>query len=120
MSTTTLALSIEMPDLDRSSSWNAFESLVVQMGKDLPAQALAWALEEAQVELIDSVCGPRWAPVHGLPAPFAGPKCQATKDFARKGKRTLPRVLHTAAGKVEIILWHVGCAPVGATSRRCC
>lgn len=113
MSTTTLALSIETPPLAVSSSWNAFESLAVQMAKDLPQQVLAEALGEAQERLIDSVCGPRWAPVRGLPAPFACPKCQAGKDFARKGRRTRPRVLHTAAGKVEIVLWHVGCRGCG-------
>lgn len=109
MSATTLALTIEMPPLVASSSWNAFESLAVQMAKDLPRQALAEALDEAQERLIDSVCGPRWAPVRGLPAPFTCPGCQAREDFARKGKRTRPRVLHTAAGKVELVLWHVGC-----------
>jgi hypothetical protein len=109
VSATTLALTIEMPSLVVSSSWNAFESLAVQMAKDLPRQALAEALDEAQERLIDSVCGPRWAPVRGLPAPFACPGCQAREDFVRKGKRTRPRVLHTAAGKVEIVLWHVGC-----------
>ena len=108
MSATTLALTIEMPLL-ASSSWNAFESLAVQMAKDLPRQALAEALDEVQERLIDSVCGPRWAPVRGLPAPFACPGCQVREDFVRKGKRTRPRVLHTAAGKVEIVLWHVGC-----------
>lgn len=109
MSATTLELTIEMPALGASSSWSCFESLAVQMAKDLPRQALAEALDEAQERLIDSVCGPRWAPVRGLPAPFACPGCQVREDFARKGKRTRPRVLHTAAGKVEIVLWHVGC-----------
>jgi hypothetical protein len=113
VSATTLALTIEMPPLVVSSSWNAFESLAVQMAKDLPRQALAEALDEAQERLIDSVCGPRWAPVRGLPAPFACPGCLAREDFVRKGKRTRPRVLHTAAGKVEIVLWHVGCRGCG-------
>lgn len=109
MSATTLALTIEMPPLGAWSSWSAFESLAVQMAKDLPRQALAEALDEAQERLVDSVCGPRWAPVRGLPAPFACPGCGAREDFVRKGKRTRPRVLHTAAGRVEIVLWHVGC-----------
>jgi len=112
VSSTTLALSIQTPPLE-VSSWSAFESLAVQMGKDLPRQALAEALEQAQERLIDSVCGPRWAPVRGVAAPFACPRCQTAEDFARKGKRTRPRVLHTAAGKVEIILWHVGCRVCG-------
>src|SRR5450759_4659016 len=57
MSTSTVALTIEMPSLDASLSWNALESLVVGM------------LHEA--------CGPRWAPVRGLLAPFACPGCGA-------------------------------------------
>lgn len=113
MTTTTLGLSIEMPDLDRSVSWNVFESLAVQMAKDLPRQALAEALDEAQERLIDGVCGPRWAAVRDLPAPFACPGCGASADFCRKGKRTRPRKLHTAAGVVEIVLWHVGCRGCG-------
>ena len=48
--------------------------------------------------------GPRVA------SPFACPGCQLREDFVRKGKRTRPRVLHTAAGKVEIVPWHVGCS----------
>lgn len=70
-------------------------------------------VKQAQERLIDGVCGPRWAPVRGLAAPFACPGCGAGQDFARKGKRTRPWVLHTAAGKVEIILWHVGCRGCG-------
>ncbi len=112
MSSTMLALSIQAPPLE-VSSWGDFESLAVQMGKELPRQALAEALEQAQEQLIDSVCGPRWAPVRGLPAPFACPGCQVEEDFARKGKRTRPRVLHTAVGRVEIVLWHVGCRACG-------
>lgn len=113
MSSTTVALTIETPGLDGSSSWDAFESLAVQMSREVPARALAEALGDAQERLIDSVCGPRWAPVRGLPAPFACPGCGAREDFARKGKRSRPRKLHTAAGTVEIILWHVGCRRCG-------
>ena len=109
MSSTTLELTIEMPALDEASSWQAVEALLVEMGRDVPRQALAQALYDAQERLIDGVCGPKWAPVRGLPAPFVCPKCQADNDFARKGRRTRPRVLRTAAGRVEIILWHVGC-----------
>jgi len=107
--TTTLALTIEMPELSGSVSWNTLQALAVQMGRDVPRQALAQALDEAQERLIDSVCGAKWAPVRHLEAPFRCPKCQAGSDFARQGRRTRPRVLHTAAGRVEIILWHVGC-----------
>jgi len=113
VSATTLALTIETMPLSALSSWNAFESLAVQMAEDLPRQALAEALDQLQERLIDSACGPRWVPVRGLPAPFACPGCQAGQDFARKGKRTRPRVLHTAAGKVELVLWHVGCRGCG-------
>ncbi len=110
---TTLALTTEMPELSGSVSWNTLEALAVQMGRDVPRQALAQALDEAQERLIDSVCGPKWAPVRHLEAPFRCPKCRAGSDFARKGRRTRPRVLHTAAGRVEIILWQVGCRSCG-------
>src|SRR5664279_2974330 len=113
MSTSTVALTIEMPPLDASLSWNALESLVVGMSHELPARALALALDDAQERLLQEACGPRWAPVRGLLAPFACPGCGAREDFARKGKRTRPRKLHTAAGTVELILWHVGCRGCG-------
>src|SRR5664280_534132 len=94
MSTSTVALTIEMPSLDASLSWNALESLVVGMSHEVPARALALALDDAQERLLQEACGPR-------------------EDFARKGKRTRPRKLHTAAGTVELILWHVGCRGCG-------
>ena len=108
-----LALSIEAPGLDEFSSWSAFESLAVQMSKDVPGQALAQALDELQEKLIEQVCGPKWAPQRGLPAPFACPECGAASDFARKGRRTRPRRFDTAAGRVEVRLWHVGCRECG-------
>lgn len=113
MSATVLSLMIEPGVLDARSSWSEFESLAVQMGKELPGQALASVLDDAQERLIDSVCGPRWAPVRGLVAPFACPRCGAKEDFARKGKRTRKRKLHTAAGTVELVLWNVGCRDCG-------
>src|SRR5664280_2315809 len=113
MSTSTVALTIEMPPLDASLSWNALESLVVGMSHEVPARALALALDDAQERLLQEACGPRWAPVRGRLAPFACPGCGAREDFARKGKRTRPRKLHTAAGTVELILWHVGCRGCG-------
>src|SRR5664280_2924986 len=113
MSTSTVALTIEMPSLDASLSWNALESLVVGMSHEVPARALALALDDAQERLLQEACGPRWAPVRCLLAPFACPGCGAREDFARKGKRTRPRKLHTAAGTVELILWHVGCRGCG-------
>ncbi len=60
-----------------------------------------------------AVCGPRWAPVRGLAAPFACRRCERAEDFVRKGKRTRRRELHTAAGTVELVLWHVGCRGCG-------
>ena len=79
------------------------------MSHEVPARALALVLEDAQERLIEAACGPRWTPVRGLTAPFGCPGCGARDDFARKGRRTRPRKLHTAAGTVELILWHVGC-----------
>lgn len=108
-----LALSIEAPDLDELSSWSAFESLAVQMTKELAGLALAQALDELQERLVDSVCGPKWAPLRGLPAPFACPGCGVGEDFARKGRRTRPRRFDTSAGRVEVRLWHVGCRGCG-------
>src|SRR5664280_380754 len=70
MSTSTVALTIEMPSLDASLSWNALESLVVGMSHEVPARALALALDDAQGRLLQEACGPRWAPVRGLLALF--------------------------------------------------
>jgi hypothetical protein len=113
MSATTLTLTIEPGALDARSSWAEFESLAVQMSREVPLRALEAALADAQERLIDSVCGPRWSPVRGLAAPFACPRCGTAGDFARKGKRTRKRKLHTAAGVVELVLWHVGCRECG-------
>src|SRR5664279_1951212 len=52
MSTSTVALTIEMPSLDASLSWNALESLVVGMSHEVPARALALALDDAQEPLL--------------------------------------------------------------------
>src|SRR5664280_1508841 len=52
MSTSTVALTIEMPSLDASLSWNALESLVVGMSHEVPARALALALDDAQERLL--------------------------------------------------------------------
>jgi hypothetical protein len=108
-----LALSIEAPALDEFSSWSAFESLAVQMSEDIPGLAVAEALDELQERLVEQVCGPKWAPQRGLPAPFACPGCGAGADFARKGRRTRPRRFDTSAGRVEVRLWHVGCRDCG-------
>jgi len=113
MSATTLTLTIEPGVLDARSSWMEFESLAVAMSREVPLRALEETLADAQERLIDSVCGPRWAPVRDLAAPFGCPRCGAREDFARKGKRTRKRKLHTAAGTVELVLWHVGCRECG-------
>lgn len=113
MAVINLALSIEAPMLDEFSSWSSFESLAVQMSEDIPGQALAQALDELQERLIEQVCGPKWAPQRGLPAPFACPGCGVAEDFVRKGRRTRPRRFDTAAGRVEVRLWHVGCRDCG-------
>lgn len=113
MAVTTLALTIELPRLEESTSWSGFESWMVAMREELPVAALAEVLDQLQDELIDRVCGPRWLPVRGLPAPFACPGCGARHDFARKGKRTRPRRFDTAAGVVLLRLWHVGCRGCG-------
>lgn len=113
MAVINLALSIEAPMLDEFSSWSSFESLAVQMSEDIPGLALAQALDELQERLIEQVCGPKWAPQRGLPAPFACPGCGVAEDFVRKGRRTRPRRFDTAAGRVEVRLWHVGCRSCG-------
>jgi hypothetical protein len=79
------------------------------MSREVPPRALQATLDDAQERLIDSVCGPRWAPVGSRPAPIARPRCEVAEDFARKRTRTRKRTLHTAAGTVELVLWHVGC-----------
>jgi hypothetical protein len=113
MSATTLTLTIEPGALDTRSSWSEFESLAVAMSREVPLRALEETRGDAQERLIDSVCGPRWAAVRGLPAPFGCPRCEMAEDFARKGRRTRKRKLHTAAGTVELVLWHVGCRGCG-------
>jgi hypothetical protein len=116
VSAPTLMLTVEPGVLDERSSWSVFESLAVQMSREVPLRALEVTLADAQERLIDSVCGPRWAPVRNLPAPFACPRCGTKEDFVRKGRRTRRRTLHTAAGTVGLVLWRVGCrGPQAAT-----
>jgi len=109
MTLVTLSLTLDAPALDGSSAWSTFESLAVRMSRDVPAAVLATTLEELQVELLDRVCGPKWAPMRGLPAPFACPGCGASSDFARKGWRTRARRFDTSAGVINVRLAHVGC-----------
>src|SRR5664279_570619 len=85
MSTSTVALTIEMPSLDASLSWNALESLVVGMSHEVPARALALALDDAQERLLQEACGPRWAPVRGRLAPFACPGCGPGRTSPARG-----------------------------------
>jgi hypothetical protein len=110
---TTLALTAELPELGESLTWSQLEAWAVAMREELPAAALAAALEELQDRLIDQVCGPKWLPVRDLPAPFGCPGCGVMSDFARKGKRTRLRRFSTAAGVVEVRLANVGCRSCG-------
>jgi hypothetical protein len=113
VSVTTLALTAELPELGESLTWSQLEAWAVAMREELPAAALAAALEELQDRLIDRVCGPKWLPVRDLPAPFGCPGCGVMSDFARKGKRTRPRRFDTAAGIVRVQLANVGCRSCG-------
>ena len=113
MSLTTLAVTAELPELGEPLTWSQLEAWAVAMREELPAAALAAALEELQDRLIDRVCGPKWLPVRDLPAPFGCPGCGVMSDFARKGKRTRPRRFDTAAGIVRVQLANVGCRTCG-------
>ena len=113
-----LALSIEAPELGMLS-WSAFESLAVQMSKDLPVAVLAVALDELQERLIDQVCGPKWAPVRGLPAPFSCPRCGVSSDFARKGRRTRPRRFEPRRVGSRCGCGMSGAGSAARSSRRC-
>jgi hypothetical protein len=110
---TTLTLTAELPELGESLTWSHVEAWAVAMKAELPAAALAAALEDLQDRLVDQVCGPKWLPVRDLPAPFGCPGCGVMSDFARKGKRTRPRRFDTAAGTVRIQLANVGCRACG-------
>lgn len=112
MSLSTLALTAELPGLDRLA-WPQLEAWAVAMREQLPAAVLAASLEDLQERLIDEVCGPKWLPVRDLPAPFGCPGCGVMSDFARKGMRTRPRRFDTAAGVVRIRLANVGCRACG-------
>jgi hypothetical protein len=106
-------LAAELPELGGSLTWSQLEAWAVAMREQLPAAALAAALEELQDRLIDRVCGRKSLPVWDLPAPFGCPGCGVMSDFARKGKRTRPRRFDTAAGIVQIQLANVGCRSCG-------
>lgn len=108
MPLTTLALTVELPELD-GVTWPQLEAWAVAMRDDLPGAAVAAALEDLQGQLIDQVCGPKWLPVSDLPAPFGCPGCGVMSDFARKGMRTRLRRFDTAAGVVRVRLANVGC-----------
>src|SRR3954453_23838717 len=101
MPTISVTLCAEVPELGEGPgalSWSMVEAWAVAMREEVPAAALAVSLEQVQDQLIDSVCGPRWLPVRGLPAPFACPGYAGVQDFARKGKRTRPRRVDTPGG----------------------
>lgn len=113
MVATTLALTVQAPDLCASSRWSQWEAGAVELGKYAPSVALAAALTDAQDELIARCCGPAWKPVRALAAPFACPRCGAREDFARHGMRNRARKLTTSVGVVEIILAQVRCRGCG-------
>jgi hypothetical protein len=114
-----LALTVDLPVLDRELSWAELEALMVELGHRAPAQVLALVLDEAQERLVELVCGPRRAPRAGReagggqPAPFECPGCRSREGFVRKGRRTRPRTLRTAAGVLKLRVWHVGCTRAG-------
>src|SRR5664280_471620 len=88
MSTSTVALTIEMPSLDASLSWNALESLVVGMSHEVPARALALALDDAQERLLQEACGP--APRATCPPP-ATPTRSTTRTHQARASRSSGR-----------------------------
>ncbi|MGH3983311.1 MAG: hypothetical protein ACRDST_11650 [Pseudonocardiaceae bacterium] len=102
MSATVLRLTVEPEMLDTHSCWPEARVVGGQMGRKLPGQALASVLEDAQERLIDSVCGPQWAPVRGFAAPFVCPRCGTAEDFVRKSTCTRRRKLRTAVGTVDL------------------
>lgn len=112
MPLSTVALTADLPELP-SLSWSQLEAWAVAMRDDVPGAALAAALEDLQARLIDQVCGPKWLPVRGVPAPFGCPGCGVMSDFARKGMRTRLRRFDTAAGVVRVRLANVGCRDCG-------
>jgi hypothetical protein len=63
----------ELPELGESLTWSQLEAWAVAMREELPAAALAAALEELQDRLIARVCGPKWLPDRDLPAPSGAP-----------------------------------------------
>ncbi len=85
MSATTLMLTVEPGVLDARSSWSEFESLAVQMSREVGLRALEATLADAQERLIDSVCGPRWSPVRGLAAPFRLPALRVEGGLRAQG-----------------------------------
>jgi hypothetical protein len=102
-----MSLSIEAPT--DQTDWAALEALGVTLAKTLPVRAIVTVLHLMQVRLTDRVCGPSGSPIHGRPAPFACPGCEAQHDFARKGRRNRLRRLDTTIGTVRFRLWQVRC-----------
>ena len=94
------------------AGWPAVEALGVELARRAPAELVGELLRVRQQRLLTEVCGPRWRPVRGVPAPFSCPRCGAEEDFGRKGHRARPRRLDTAFGTVRIRLAQVRC--------RCC
>jgi hypothetical protein len=108
-------LSLEVDEIDESASWAVWEALGAELSRCLPTRALTTMLHEFQHRLLARVCGPRWQPQRGVPAPFACPSetCGADSDFARKGRRSRLRRLDTAVGVLRVRLWQARCRACG-------
>lgn len=120
MPLTTVALTADLPVLP-SLTWPQLEAWAVAMRDEVPAAALAAAVEDVQARLIDAVCGPRWLPVRDLAAPFGCPGCGVMSDFARA--RGCAR---GCAGSTRLPAWCGSgwptsvAGPAVGFSRRCC
>lgn len=108
-------LSLEVDPIEETAAWEAWEALGADLARVLPTRTLTTVLHEHQHRLLERVCGARWQPQRGLPAPFACPEgtCGATGDFARKGRRSRLRRLDTSVGTLRLRLAQVRCRACG-------
>jgi hypothetical protein len=104
-------LSLDVDAITDGASWAEWEALGDALARRLPGRTLEAVAEQYQERLLERVCGRRWHPERGLPAPFACPRqnCGATSDFARKGRRSRRRVLDTSIGTLRLRLANVIC-----------
>ncbi len=101
MSATTLSLTVEPGALDARSSWSEFESLAVQMSREVSLRVSEATLAGAQERLIDSVCGPRWVPVRTCRRRSPARAVRWPRTSPARANAPGRRKLHTAAGTVE-------------------